>query len=544
MRRRALFWCAFSLTVLSFTSAWAEEAVDLDMVTRIRAEGFERSQVMETLSHLTEEIGSRLTGSPAMKEANDWTRSQLEKWGLANARLEGYDFGRGWTFSRVSVRMLAPRETQLSALPMAWTAATEGPVRGAAVRLDLADEKDLEEHKGKLAGKILLSTKPRDAEEPESEPDFRRHDAKGLEELESFEIRDRPPGEELRRNRVKRWKFRKALVDFLLEEKVVAVVELSSRDHGLIRVGAGGSWDEEDPHGLPGVTMAAEHYNHLVRLLDDGQEVELEIDVAARFHDGPTSYNTVAEIPGTDKRGEVVMLGAHLDSWHAGTGATDNAAGVAVMMEAMRILKTLGVKPRRTLRIALWSGEEQGLLGSTAYVREHFASRPASEDPEQLKLPERIRDATWPLQLEPEHGKLAAYFNVDNGGGKIRGIYSEENAGVRPIFAAWLAPLHDLGADTVTLRRTGGTDHQAFDRVGIPGFQFIQDPMDYTPRTHHTHVDTLDHVHKKDLMQASVVVATFAYHAAMRPEILPRKPLPQEPPKKEEKKKEEAEPGA
>jgi Zn-dependent M28 family amino/carboxypeptidase len=233
------------------------------------------------------------------------------------------------------------------------------------------------------------------------------------------------------------------------------------------------------------------------------------------------------------------MVGAHLDSWHGGTGATDNGAGCAVMMEAVRILKTLGVKPRRTIRIALWSGEEQGLLGSAAYVRQHFASRPESTDPEQLKLPLRMRDDTWPLQLTPEHGRLAAYFNVDNGGGKIRGIYSEENAAVRPIFAAWLAPLGDLGADTVTLRRTGGTDHQSFDRVGLPGFQFIQDPMDYTPRTHHTHVDTIDHVHKKDLMQAAVVVATFTYHAAMRPEPLPRKPLPQEPPKKEEKKKAE-----
>jgi hypothetical protein len=454
--------------------------------------------------------------------------------------LEEYDFGRGWTFSRASVRMLKPRETQLSALPMAWTAPTEGAVRGAAMRVDIEEEKDFEQYKGKLAGKILLMTKPREAEEPRAEADFRRYDDKGLDELESFEIRDRPQGERFRRERVKRWKFRKALVDFLLAEKALATVELSSRDHGLIRVMGGGSFDEEDPAGLPGLTMAAEHYNHLVRLVDDDQEVELEIDVAARFHDGPLAHNTVAELPGTDKRGEVVMIGAHLDSWHGGTGATDNAAGSAVMMEAIRILKALGVKPRRTIRIALWSGEEQGLLGSTAYVREHFATRPPSKDPEQLELPERMRDTTWPLQLKPEHGNLAAYFNVDNGGGKIRGIYAEENSALRPIFAAWLAPLHDLDADTVTLRRTGGTDHQSFDRVGLPGFQFIQDPMDYTPRTHHTHVDTLDHIHKTDLMQAAVVVATFAYHAAMRPEPLPRKPLPQEPPEEKKPKKEEA----
>jgi Zn-dependent M28 family amino/carboxypeptidase len=268
--------------------------------------------------------------------------------------------------------------------------------------------------------------------------------------------------------------------------------------------------------------------------------VELEIDVAARFHDEDLqAYNTVAEIPGTDRKDEIVMAGAHLDSWHAGTGATDNAAGSAVVMEAARLLQALGVKPRRTIRFVLWTGEEQGYLGSIAYMKQHFATRPESQDPKQKELPERFRDDTWPLTLKPEHAKLAAYFNIDTGTGRIRGIYSEENAAVRPIFAAWLAPFADLGATTVTLRTTGGTDHVPFNRIGLPGFQFIQDRMDYESRTHHTNLDTYDHLVKEDLAQASVVLAGFLYNAANRPEPLPRKPLPQEPPKKEEKKDKE-----
>ncbi len=317
-------------------------------------------------------------------------------------------------------------------------------------------------------------------------------------------------------------------------------MEASARAHGIVRVTSGGSHEPEEGAGVPALVMAREHYNEIVRRLDAGRPVEVEVDVAARFHEDDTrAYNTVAEIPGTDKKGEIVMAGAHLDSWHASTGATDNAAGVAVVMEAVRILKALGVKPRRTIRVALWTGEEQGLVGSVAYVKQHFATRPETTDPEQKKLPERFRDDTWPLQLKPEHGKLSAYFNLDNGTGKIRGIYTEENAGVRPIFEAWLAPFADLGANTVTLRRTGGTDHMPFDQVGIPGFQFIQDEIEYGSRTHHTHLDDYDHLRREDLMQASVVMASFLYHTAMRPELLPRKPLPREPAKPKEEKKEE-----
>jgi Zn-dependent M28 family amino/carboxypeptidase len=275
------------------------------------------------------------------------------------------------------------------------------------------------------------------------------------------------------------------------------------------------------------VVLIPEDYNRILRLLERGPEVELEVDVDAAFLDGdPTANNTVAEIPGTGAAGEVVMVGAHLDSWHGGTGATDNAAGCAVAMEAVRILRALAVAPRRTIRIALWSGEEQGLLGSAAYVAEHFASRPEPEDPAERELPPGLRQNPGPLTVKPDHTRLTAYFNLDNGGGRIRGVYTQENVAVEPIFTAWLAPFRDLGAGTVTARNTRGTDHQSFDRVGLPGFQFVQDGLDYTSRTHHTVADGYDHLVRDDLIQASVVLASFLYHAAMRPEMLPRKPLP------------------
>ena len=513
------------------------EPVDLSMMTRIRDEGFRRSQVMDTLFHLTDVIGPRLTGSPQLKEANEWTRQRFESWGLSNAHLEGYPFGRGWSFSACEVRMVSPRETPLIALPKAWTPPTSGPVRGEVMKVEIESEKDLEKLKGKVAGKVLFVDGPREFEDPE-DPQFQRYSHEDLGKLGGFQI----PGEERdwRKGAIERWRLRTAVNEFMEKEKALAVVEVSSRVNGIVRVSGGGSWEPGESVGVPSLVMAAEHYNQILRLLDDDKPVELEIDVATRFHDGDLkAYNTVAEIPGTDKKDELVIAGAHLDSWHAGTGATDNAAGTAVVMEAARILKALGVKPRRTLRFVLWTGEEQGYEGSLAYVKQHFATRPENKDPKQKELPERFRTDTWPLTLKPGHAKVAAYFNLDNGTGKIRGIYSEENAAVRPIFEAWLAPFADLGADTVTLNGTSGTDHVPFDQVGLPGFQFIQDQMDYGTRTHHTNLDTYDHLRREDMMQASVIMAAFLYDAAMRPEPLPRKPLPQEPPKKKEKEEEE-----
>ena len=537
--KRTLALSILLLLVLFLLPVWAEEPVDLGMVNRIREEGFHRSQVMDTAYHLTEVLGPRLTGSPQLKAANDWTRQQFEAWGLVNAHLESYPFGRGWSYSAVQVRMLAPRTVPLLGLPKAWSPGTNGPVQGEALRVDVKSEKDLDRYRGKLAGKVLLVDEPGKFEEPDT-PAFRRFSATDLEKLEAYKVPNDDGRADRRKRAIERTKFRKAYNEFLEKEKAVATVEPSSVTNGIIRISSGGSYVAGESVGVPAVVIAAEHYNQLVRLLDNGEKVQLELDVAARYHDDdPQAYNTIAEIPGTDKKDEIVMAGAHLDSWHAGTGATDNGAGSVVVMEAARILKALGVKPRRTIRFALWTGEEQGLIGSRMYVRQHFATRPENTDPKQKDLPEFFRTDTWPLQLKPEHAKLAAYFNLDNGTGKVRGIYIEENAAVRPIFAAWLAPFNDLGVTTITPQPTGGTDHMSFDRVGLPGFQFIQDQMDYDSRTHHTNLDTYDHLRRDDLMQASVVMASFLYNAAMRPEPLPRKPLPQKPPEPKKKAGEE-----
>jgi carboxypeptidase Q len=540
---------ALAILALSALPLRAEEPVDLSMMTRIRDEGLHNSQVMDTLFQLTDVIGPRLTGSPQAKQANEWTRDQFTRLGLVNAHLEGYPFGRGWSFSACQVRMVSPRAAVLLALPKAWTPGTNGALRGPVIRVKAESPPDLEAYRGKVAGKILLLDEPREfmppadpqAPDPESLEDRSgRYSATDLKKIGEFENRERDPNRHA--GRLQRLKMREALQEFAKQEKVLATVDASSRDDGILSVSGGGGWEPGKAANVPGLVMAAEHYNEILRLLDHDQPVELEIAVAARFNeDDAKAYNTVAEIAGTDKRDELVLAGAHLDSWHTGTGATDNAAGSAVVMEAARILKALGVKPRRTLRFLLWTGEEQGLIGSNDYVSQHFASRP--ESTVEKDVPAYFREKTWPLQLKPEHAKVSAYFNLDNGGGRVRGIYAQENAALRPIFAAWLAPFADLGADTVTLRNTGSTDHVAFDDVGLPGFQFIQDQMDYSSHTHHTDLDTYDHVQPKDLEQASVLMAAFLYDAAMRPEPLPRKPLPREPKKKEVKEaKKEAKP--
>jgi carboxypeptidase Q len=535
--------------VLSPLPLGAEEPVDLAMMTRIRDEGLHHSQVMDTLYHLTDLIGPRLTGSPQLKQANEWTRDHMAGWGLVNAHLEGYPFGHGWSFSNCQVRMISPRAAVLLALPKAWTPGTQGPVRGAAMRIKAATPEDLEAYRGKVAGKVLLLDDAYDFNapaEPRTMPDGllfstvpERFSKEDLEKISTSEVR-----RERNRNRrsefAQRMRMRQSLREFAEKEKVLATIEVSPRTDGILGVGGGASWEAGKQAAIPGLVMSAEHYNEILRLLDHDQPVELEVDIAARFHDeDPQAYNTVAEIPGSDKKDEVVLAGAHLDSWHTGTGATDDAAGCAVMMEAARILKALGVKPRRTIRIALWSGEEQAVLGSGFYVRQHYATRPPSTG-EDKDTPDYFREPTWPLQLKPEHARISAYFNLDNGGGKIRGIYAQENAAVMPIFAAWIAPFADLGAATVSMRSTGSTDHVQFDAVGIPAFQFIQDQLDYFSHTHHTNLDTYDHVPAQDMIQASIVVAAFLYDAAMRPELLPRKPLPQGPPQKPETKKDNA----
>jgi hypothetical protein len=509
----------------------AEEHVDLEMVTRIRQDGFRNSSVMQLASELMDGIGPRLTGSTNLKLAEEWARQKFTAWGLANAHLESWGpFGRGWEYEKSSVRMIAPDHAELLALPEAWTPGTAGPIRGPAIYVRAPTKEDLEKYRGKVAGRIVFF-----GDVPETRPhekaESQRYDEKSLSELFEYEIPGGPPRYDREAFR-KRRELRRIAGKFFAEEKALAVITPSRRDGTVLAVQSAGGWKkDEEPASLPGLVMSLDHFGRITRLLERNVAVDLELDVAARFLDGdPMQSNVVAEIPGTDKRGEVVMLGAHFDSWHAGTGATDNGAGSVVMMEVMRILKALGTPPRRTIRIALWSGEEQGLLGSKAYVAEHFATRPEPTDPEQKKLPEWLRKPTFPITTKPEHARLSAYFNVDNGSGKIRGIYTEENAAVVPIFEGWMAPLKDLGVTTVTMRDTGGTDHESFDAVGLPGFQFIQDELEYETRTHHTNLDTYERLQRQDLMQAAVVVACFAWEAAMRPDMLPRKPLPRERP--------------
>jgi carboxypeptidase Q len=551
------------------SAAPGAEPVDWNMVSRMRDEGFRRSEVMETARHLTEEIGHRLTGSPGMRKANQWTRDRLAEWGLSNAQVAPWgEFGRGWSFDRAAVHLVEPFAMPLIALPEAWTPGTDGPVRGEVVRVTIESADDLEAYRGRLAGKVLLMDEARELRDWNEDPVVHRYDEDELTGLTDFEI----PGEEWEgRGRWQaRWELRQKLPDFLDEEGVVATIEVSSRDGGLVRVGGGGSREPDENPGVTGLVMSVEHYNRLARLApeaernrdeeeedeaeaeaESGDDAEedgaeggeeaaeedeepakpapvVEIDVVARFHDDDLQgYNTFADLPGGDLADELVMVGAHLDSWHGSTGATDNAAGSAIVMEAVRILAALDARPRRTIRVALWSGEEQGLLGSRAWAEENLGSRP--EDPEQEDLPRFLREETGPLTLHALHDKVSGYFNIDNGGGKLRGIYTQGNVAVAPIFRAWLEPFHDLGATTVTNNDTGGTDHLPFDAVGVPGFQFIQDGMDYFSLTHHTNADGYDHLSREDMMQASVVLASFLYHAAMRDEMLPREPLPPDP---------------
>ena len=512
-------------------AANAQEKIDLDMTGRIRAEAFNRSQVMATLGELTEQVGPRLTNSPGMARANAWARGKFNGWNLSNVRDESMgSFGRGWEFSDASATMLSPRAFPLHVLPKAWTPGTNGAVEGDAILAKIESKADLEKFKGKLRGKVVLASDPRDYKFGD-EADSDRYDDKELQELVGVDVpKDRDGGDRaamLKRFR-DRTEFGPLLNQFLVDEGVLATISISGRDNGILAVQGGGSRKAGESVGVPALVMGAEQYNMLARTLKKDGTVRLRANVAARFTDeaDQPAYNTIAEIPGSGPhRNEVVMIGAHMDSWHAGTGASDNGAGVAVVMEAMRILKAVGAKPDRTIRVALWTGEEQGLLGSAAYVAEHFAHYPEPTDPEQKAIPAFLRQDKGKLVRADGYDKLAAYFNLDNGSGRIRGIYAQENMAVAPIFEEWLKPWHDVGATIVTQQNTGSTDHISFDRVGLPGFQFVQDGLDYFSNVHHTDLDTYDHASAQDLKQASAIMAAFAYNAAMRPAKLPRKPL-------------------
>ncbi|MGA7169488.1 MAG: M20/M25/M40 family metallo-hydrolase [Candidatus Sulfotelmatobacter sp.] len=524
----------------SVATSWSQEKVDLETTGRIRYEGFHNSKVMDYASGLMDSIGERLTGSPNMKRANEWTRDQFIAMGLSNAHLEAWGpFGRGWANQYVNVRMTSPDVATLLAYPKAWTPGTNGVISGNCIRAIIADKKDFDKYKGKLTGKIVILGDDPEVK-PITEAPYKRYSDEDLAKLSDYQIPPDHPAFTMA-TFVKRMQFIKDLNQFFADEKVLTVIDHSRQTYGggTVFVQSGGSYKTGETTTVPQLTMALEHWTRIARLLQQKKDVSLEMNVTNTFYDDdPMQYDTIAEIPGTDKKDELVMLGAHLDSWHAGTGATDNGAGTIVMMEAVRILKALNIQPRRTIRIGLWSGEEEGLLGSQGYVQNHFGSRPPMDDPGMKGMPTLLRREAGEVTVKPEQAKVSAYFNVDNGTGKIRGVYLQENEAVAPIFDAWMKPFRDLGMTTLTMRNTGGTDHLSFNAVGIPGFQFIQDPIEYETRTHHSNMDVYDRLQPDDLKQMAVIVAGFVYDAAMRDQMLPRKPiekaLPREPEKKEE----------
>ena len=500
------------LLVVTALVAWpraqalVEETVDLEAVYRIKAEGFERSRVMELMSYLSDVHGPRLTNSPNIKAAADYAMGQLNEWGLSRVALEPWGpLGRGWSNERFAAHALAPQAYPIIGFPKAWTPGTNGPASGKAVMVTIESAEDFDTYRGTLDGAFVLVAPMRPVPALFEAPGQRFSD----EALETMSMEPDPARARRRRRRdPARAEFQRNVMQFFVDEGVAAVLEPGRGSGGTVFVGRGGSQAADAPPVPPQVVLAVEHYGRIVRTLQKDIPVTLEMDIVNHFHEEDLdSFNVIAEIPGTDRADEVVMLGAHFDSWHSGTGATDNAAGSAVMMEAVRILETIGLPMRRTVRLALWSGEEQGLLGSRAYVHEHFADR-----------------AT--MALRPEHEHLSGYFNVDNGTGAIRGVYLQGNEMVAPIFTSWMAPFESIGMTTLTIRDTGGTDHLAFDAVGLPGFQFIQDPVEYDSRTHHSNMDVYERIQARDMMHNAVIVASFVYHAANRGELLPRKPLP------------------
>jgi hypothetical protein len=510
--RRAFLPCAALLLAGAFVSAQVAEPIDLAALQRIKEEGFDRSKVMDTAWWLTDMYGPRLTNSPQMRAAADWSVKKLTEWGLANVKLEpwGAEFGRGWSNERTVVHVVKPEPWPVIAYARAWTPGTGGPITADAVLAPMATDADLEKFKGTLKGKIVLTQNPREVK-PLWEAQATRFSPADLDKMAMQEMPRQGggpggPGGNFAAARA----FQTKRTAFLLAEGVAAVLEPGAGmgDSGSVLVSAGGSRDPKDPAAPTQLAVATEHYNRIARMLEHNVPVTIDLDVRSTFQDRDLGmFNIVAEIPGTDKADEIVMLGAHFDSWHAGTGATDNAAGSAVMMEVMRILKQSGVRLRRTVRLALWTGEEQGLIGSREYVKAHFAD-PAT------------------MQLKPEHAKLAGYFNMDNGTGAYRGVYLQGNEAVAPIFKQWMTAFENLGMSHLTIRNTGGTDHLSYNAVGLSGFQFIQDEIQYSSRTHHTNLDVYDQIVPADMMKNAVITAAFVLQTANRDQMLPRKALP------------------
>jgi hypothetical protein len=516
---KGFFAIAALLSAVAFPVADSEK-LDFAAIGKIRDEGFARSQVMDHIFWLADVYGPRLTGSPGIQQASDWAMDRFRQWGLTNVHQERWKFGKGWSLVRFDANLVEPQEQPIIGYPQSWSPGTNGSKVAEVVRAQITNDGDFAKYRGTLSGKVVLSQPARVVRMLEG-PIILRMDDKWTAEAMTTPV-PAPVGG----GRGNNAEFAQKLREFYRSEGVVAVFDRGSNndmaaggsdltweqqhpDGGTIFPNGAGPRDEHAGSGVPVVTLAVEHYNRMVRLLERNIPVKVSLDVETKFIDEPTmnGFNTIAEIPGSDLASEVVLLGAHLDSHPYATGATDNATGSAAMMEAMRILKAAGMKPRRTIRIGLWGGEEQGLLGSRAYVREHLADVDT-------------------MTLKPEHAKLAAYFNSDNGTGRVRGIWMQSNLAVRPIFEQWIAPLADLGVTILGPRSVSATDHVSFDEVGVPAFQFLVDRLEYNSRTHHSNMDTVDRVQREDMIQQATVIAVFAYEAAMRDEKLPRKALP------------------
>jgi hypothetical protein len=537
----ALLLGAVALQASSPALATQREDLDIETILRIRDEGLNRSQVMDHLSWLADVYGPRLTGSPQIEQAKDWTMAKFEEWGLENIHEERFAFGQGWEVVRFNAHMVEPQVMPIIGYPRSWSSSTDGVVNAEVTYVTIETVADLDKYRGQLEGKIVLMQPIRRVEMLEGDLVLRM-----TPELKEEASRT-PVGTAARGGRggggrggrggrgggggadagdPNRWLSRNEISDFLLEENAAVLIDRGSdsttpaggsnlswatqrTDGGTIFPGGGGPRDDNAGNVVPSATIAVEHYNRMMRILEKGIPVEMEVDIQTRFHPesevSPNGFNIIAEIPGTDLADEIVMIGGHFDSTHGSVGATDNATGVSAMMETMRIFKELGIQPRRTVRIGLWGAEEQGLIGSRVYVTEHFASRDMSE-------------------IKPDYDNFSTYFNIDNGTGRIQGVWLQGNLAVKPIFEQWMTMLDDLGMDTLGPRSVGGTDHGSFDAVGLPGFQFMQDRLEYNARTHHSNMDFYDRVQAEDMIQMATIVAVFTYNAAMRDEKLPRKP--------------------
>jgi carboxypeptidase Q len=504
--------CLMVLTRAAAPSARAEaETTDIDAVEIIRYEGLSRSQLMQSAFYLSDVYGPRLTGSPQLRQAAEWAVDRLKRWGIEDSRIQEWGtLGPGWVNERFAAHAYTPQPWPVVGLPKAWTPGTDGPLVADAIYAPMSSDEELPRWKGQLRGRIVLPVPSRQLGAMFDAP-ARRFSTSELEELQRGarpRARSEPSGAQVA--------FARRRLRFLIDEGALAVVEPSAGD-GAIFVQHSAEFDpDRAPDSAipptraaapPQVVITAEHYGRMARLLSAGRQVRLELDVRNKFLPDQPGFNVIAEIPGTDKADEIVMIGAHLDSWHGATGATDNAVGAAVMLEVMRILKVSELPLRRTVRLALWSGEEQGLLGSRAYVAQHVAQRET-------------------MTLKDEHRRISAYFNLDNGTGAIRGVYLQGNDQLAPVFAGWMQPFADLGVSTLSATSTFSTDHLSFDEVGVPAFQFIQDPIEYDTRTHHSNTDTFERIQTEDAMRNAVIVASFVYHAANRDERLPRKPIP------------------